>query len=206
MRLSPRAHANFRLLSELVEKDPPCLVFVNSRNAARNGRSTITVDGTTTQHRCASWQSCSRNSPRNGSKHTQWSIACIDLYPQVLKLGIDVGSIRKIVQLESPRSVDRMLQRVGRADHRIGGIGRGHLLAWETDGIAESAVIGHRSHLGFIEDVVWRNRSTALLQTKSCSWRIVSRSFESMMCMTSFHKPNNSKIGLVKILRTSSPS
>ena len=49
-----------------------------------------------------------------------------------LELGIDVGSIRKIVQLESPRSVDRMLQRVGRADHRIGGIGRGHLLAWET--------------------------------------------------------------------------
>ena len=51
-----------------------------------------------------------------------------------------------------------MLQRVGRADHRIGGIGRGHLLAWETDGIAESAVIAHRSHLGFIEDVAWRNR------------------------------------------------
>ena len=51
-----------------------------------------------------------------------------------------------------------MLQRVGRADHRIGGIGRGHLLAWETDGIAESAVVAHRSHLGMIEDVEWRNR------------------------------------------------
>ena len=40
----------------------------------------------------------------------------------------------------------------------LGGIGRGHLLAWETDGIAESAVIAHRSHLGSIEDVEWRNR------------------------------------------------
>ena len=40
-------------------------------------------------------------------------------------LPLNTKSIRKIVQLESPRSVDRMLQRVGRADHRIGGIGRG---------------------------------------------------------------------------------
>ena len=34
MRLSPRAHATFRLMAEIVENDPPCLVFVNSRNAA----------------------------------------------------------------------------------------------------------------------------------------------------------------------------
>ena len=33
MRLSPRAHATFRLLGEIIENDPPCLVFVNSRNA-----------------------------------------------------------------------------------------------------------------------------------------------------------------------------
>ena len=47
---------------------------------------------------------------------------------------------------------------------------------------------------------------TALLRIRSCSWRIVSRSFESMMCMRSFHKPNSLKIGLGKTQRMSSPS
>ena len=51
-----------------------------------------------------------------------------------------------------------MLQRVGRADHRLGGVGRGHLLSWDTDDIAESAVVGRRAMLGQIESIEWRKR------------------------------------------------
>ena len=75
-----------------------------------------------------------------------------------LELGIDVGSVNHIVQIRSPRSVDRMLQRVGRADHRLGGIGRGHLLSWESDDIFESAVIARKAVAGEIEAVEWRDR------------------------------------------------
>ena len=64
-----------------------------------------------------------------------------------LELGIDVGSVNHIVQIRSPRSVDRMLQRVGRADHRLGGIGRGNLLSWESDDLFESAVIARKALL-----------------------------------------------------------
>ena len=75
-----------------------------------------------------------------------------------LELGIDVGSVNHVVQIRSPRSVDRMLQRVGRADHRLGGIGRGHLLSWESDDIFESAVIARKAIAGEIEAVEWRDR------------------------------------------------
>ena len=58
-----------------------------------------------------------------------------------LELGIDIGSIRRVHQLNSLRAVDRMLQRVGRAEHHLGGTGRGDILAWEIDDIAECAIV-----------------------------------------------------------------
>ena len=73
-----------------------------------------------------------------------------------LELGIDIGSIRRVHQLQSPRAVDRMLQRVGRAEHHIGGTGRGEILVWEVDDIAEGAVIARRAMAGEIEGVEWR--------------------------------------------------
>ena len=75
-----------------------------------------------------------------------------------LELGIDVGSVRRIVQVHSPKSVDRMLQRVGRADHRLGGVGRGHVISWDVDHLLESAVVAQRAMVGAIEPVVWRKR------------------------------------------------
>ena len=51
-----------------------------------------------------------------------------------------------------------MLQRVGRADHRLGGIGRGHVLTWDVDHLTESAVIAKRAMDGAIEPVEWRSR------------------------------------------------
>ena len=73
-------------------------------------------------------------------------------------MGIDVGSVNHVVQIRSPRSVDRMLQRVGRADHRLGGIGKGHLLGWECDDLFDAAVIARRAMSGDIEPVEWRER------------------------------------------------
>ena len=61
-----------------------------------------------------------------------------------LELGIDVGSIDRVLQLGSARSVDRLLQRVGRADHRLGGVGRGVLLTHDHEDLEESTVIALR--------------------------------------------------------------
>ena len=37
-----------------------------------------------------------------------------------LELGIDVGSIKAVHQIQSPRSVDSLLQRIGRSEHKLG--------------------------------------------------------------------------------------
>lgn len=62
-----------------------------------------------------------------------------------LELGIDVGTTDLVVQNSSPRSVERLLQRVGRSGHAAGRTSRGVVLAQSGEDAAESAVIARRA-------------------------------------------------------------
>jgi len=61
-----------------------------------------------------------------------------------LELGIDVGSADFTIQYNSPRQVNRMIQRLGRSGHGVGRVSRGVILATSPDDVAESAVIARR--------------------------------------------------------------
>ena len=58
-----------------------------------------------------------------------------------LELGIDVGRIELCIQYGSPRQVTRLVQRVGRSGHRIGGTARGVIVCMDSDDALESLVI-----------------------------------------------------------------
>lgn len=69
-----------------------------------------------------------------------------------LELGIDVGAIDLVVQYMSPRQVVKLVQRVGRSGHRVGGISRGIIVAaTNIFDILESAVIAARAMRGNLE-------------------------------------------------------
>ena len=61
-----------------------------------------------------------------------------------LELGIDVGSTDMVIQYNSPRQVSRMIQRAGRAGHRIGETIRAKILATAPDEVAEAMVVARR--------------------------------------------------------------
>ena len=57
-----------------------------------------------------------------------------------LELGIDMGAVDLVVQIESPPSVASALQRVGRAGHQVGEVSRGVLLPKHRADLVHTAV------------------------------------------------------------------
>ena len=68
-----------------------------------------------------------------------------------LELGIDMGTVDLVIQVESPPSVASGLQRVGRAGHQVGEVSRGVLLPKHRTDLIGCAVSVHRMLEGSIE-------------------------------------------------------
>src|SRR4029453_611579 len=68
-----------------------------------------------------------------------------------LELGIDMGAVDLVVQVESPGAVSRGLQRIGRAGHQVGEPSRGKLFPKHRHDLLEAAVVVQRMHDGLIE-------------------------------------------------------
>ena len=71
-----------------------------------------------------------------------------------LELGIDMGAIDLVVQIESPKSVTRGLQRVGRAGHSLGEVSKGRIFPKFRADLLECAVVARRMRSGEIEETV----------------------------------------------------
>ncbi len=82
-----------------------------------------------------------------------------------LELGIDMGAVDLVIQVESPKSVSRGLQRIGRAGHSVGDTSRGRIFPKFRADLLECAVVAKRMREGAIETtVVPRNPLDVLAQ------------------------------------------
>ncbi|WP_422734053.1 ATP-dependent helicase [Micromonospora sp. WMMD558] len=82
-----------------------------------------------------------------------------------LELGIDMGAVDLVVQIEAPPSVAAGLQRVGRAGHQVGAVSRGVVFPKHRGDLLSCAVVAERMTEGAIEELHYpRNPLDVLAQ------------------------------------------
>jgi ATP-dependent helicase Lhr and Lhr-like helicase len=95
-----------------------------------------------------------------------------------LELGIDMGAVDLVIQVESPPSVASGLQRTGRAGHNVGDVSRGIFFPKYQGDLVQAAVVTHQMQAGQIEQLrMPRNPLDVLAQqivamTAMDDWRV----------------------------------
>jgi ATP-dependent helicase Lhr and Lhr-like helicase len=82
-----------------------------------------------------------------------------------LELGIDMGAVDLVIQVESPGAVSRGLQRIGRAGHHVGEPSKGTIFPKHRGDLLEAAIVTRRMVDGLIEQTHYlRNPLDVLAQ------------------------------------------
>jgi ATP-dependent Lhr-like helicase len=127
-------------LAEHVQSHRTTLVFVNTRRLAervtRHLAERVGADAVTSHHGSLAREQRFRAEQRLKSGELKALVATASL-----ELGIDIGSVDLVCQLGSTRSIARLLQRVGRAGHHLGGISKGRLFPLSRDELVESVAL-----------------------------------------------------------------
>jgi ATP-dependent Lhr-like helicase len=71
-----------------------------------------------------------------------------------MELGIDMGAVDLVVQVEAPPTVAAGIQRIGRAGHTVGEVSRGTVFPKFRGDLLEAAAVVERIHAGEIETTV----------------------------------------------------
>ncbi|MDZ5442178.1 DEAD/DEAH box helicase [Micromonospora sp. 4G57] len=79
---------------------------------------------------------------------------CVIVATSTLELGIDVGDLDRVIQVDAPRSVAAFLQRIGRTGRRPGSSRNCLFLALDGDGLLQAAGLLHLWAQGWVEEVV----------------------------------------------------
>lgn len=79
---------------------------------------------------------------------------CVIVATSVLELGVDVGNLDRVIQIDSPPTVSSFLQRMGRTGRRAGGIRNCLFLATKEEMCLQAAALIELWSEGFVEPIV----------------------------------------------------
>ncbi len=134
----------YETLDKLISTHRTTLVFTNTRSGAERVHFHLKqifpskyLDETTGVHH----SSISRDIRFEvEEKLKKGELKCV-ISSTSLELGIDIGYIDLVIQIGSPKSVSRLMQRVGRAGHSLKEISKGRVVCLDRDDLIECLVM-----------------------------------------------------------------
>ncbi len=166
LSLPPAALAQIRAVRRLVAEHERVLVFHNTRDGSEllASRSGI-LDAEEGHAPVLGLHHGSLSAEHRADVETRFKAGTLRalVATSSLELGIDVGAIDHVVQVASPRSVARLVQRLGRSGHRVGGVSAGTLLATGPEDAWECAAVARRATEGRLEPLSIRDAPLVVL-------------------------------------------
>ncbi len=138
-----------RAVERCIDHDKSSLLFVNTRSTAEALGHRLYERGDVEVHHGSLSKEVRIDAEDRFKQGKIRSLICTSS----MELGIDIGHIERVIQFGSPREVSRLLQRVGRAGHRLDTVSHGTILATGFDDLCESLVITRKAKQNESEDV-----------------------------------------------------
>ncbi|MEM3675879.1 MAG: ATP-dependent helicase, partial [Thermoplasmataceae archaeon] len=151
----------YDLLADLIAQHKTTLVFTNTRSGTEHVALRLKakgIEGIEAHH--SSMGKETRIEVENKLKRGE--LKCV-ITSTSLELGIDIGYIDLVVQIGSPKSVSKGLQRIGRSGHGVNELSKGRFLVFELDDLMECAVLTKAAYDREIDRVVIPKNSLDVL-------------------------------------------
>src|SRR5215813_13780077 len=145
--------AALQQIAELVQAHRTTLVFAQSRRAAERLARDLNdriPDGKVAAHH----GSLSRRARLEAENRVKDGELRALVATSSLELGIDVGAIDLVVQLQSPRNIAAALQRVGRAGHLLSRTSKGRIVVTKGEELLEAAAVVRSIHERHLDRVI----------------------------------------------------
>jgi ATP-dependent helicase Lhr and Lhr-like helicase len=127
-------------LARLIEEHHTTLVFANTRRMVeRVSRQLAERLGETAV--AAHHGSLSKETRFDAEQRLKAGSLKVMVATASLELGIDIGDVELVCQLGSPRSISTFLQRVGRANHSVGGVPKGRIFPSSRDELVDCSAL-----------------------------------------------------------------